>query len=174
MEIAFKSHIKIVTILYLSILSAQIFPLCVTRWHCKNIHCTCSPSAFIATNSAKPRYASSKPWQSLIKIHLRGFPWQLSVVPGHRPLRTPLSLHGVSARAGVHRPAPTSQHTLQGAEPGWPAHNTEGNRRECTRSPDEIQSSQLQEREQAWHIIPHFLGVGRLLWRGNLLVCLMK
>lgn len=120
MEIAFKSHIKIVTILYLSILSARIVPWCVRRWHYKNIHRICPPGAFVTTKCCQtPLHTFQTLTNSLIKIYLRGFHWQMNVVPGHRlltlrPLCRPLSLHGISARAGVQRPTPTSQHTLRG------------------------------------------------------------
>lgn len=107
LEIAYKSHLKIVIInLYLSILSAQILPLRVTRWHCKNTHCVCSLSAFIATKYCQTHLPILRTLtNSLITIYLRGLLWQLSVVAGHRPLSprrpcSPPSLHGSSAGAG--------------------------------------------------------------------------
>lgn len=89
LETAYKSRLKIVIInlLYLLVPSAQILPLRVTRWHCKNIHCICSPSAFIATKYCQTHLQILHTLTSgLITIYLRGLCWWLGAVAGHRLL----------------------------------------------------------------------------------------
>lgn len=173
LETAYKSRLKIVIInlLYLSVPSAQILPLRATRWHCKNIHCICSLSAFIATKYCQTHlHILHTPTRGLITIYLRGLTWEgyaggwvLWLVTGcclsPRPLCRPLSLGGGSAGAGQGCRAPLQPHNTPcvRTESRWSSHKIEGYPKAWVWSLYEIQGSQLCHREPAWHISPHFL-----------------